>query len=45
MSYREAYRRVTGDPFDHYRHLSGVTSGDDAGTEAADLERLRRDHA
>jgi phosphoribosylaminoimidazole-succinocarboxamide synthase len=43
--YREAYRRVTGDPFDHYRHLSGVTSGDDAVAEAADLERLRRDHA
>ena len=43
--YREAYQRITGDPFDHYRHLSGVTSGDDAVAEAADLERLRRDHA
>ena len=43
--YREAYQRITGDPFDHYRHLSGVTSGEDAVAEAADLERLRLDHA
>ena len=43
--YREAYQLITGDPFGHYRHLSGVTSGDDAVAEAADLERLRRDHA
>ena len=43
--YDEAYQRITGDPFDHYRHLSGVTPGDDAVAEAADLERLRRDHA
>jgi phosphoribosylaminoimidazole-succinocarboxamide synthase len=43
--YREAYHRITGDPFVHYRHLSGVTSGEDAVAEAADIERLRRDHA
>jgi phosphoribosylaminoimidazole-succinocarboxamide synthase len=42
--YREAYHRITGDPFDHYCHLSGVTSGEDAVAEAADLERLRRKH-
>ena len=45
LKYREAYERVAASPFDHYRHLSGVTSGDDAGTDAAALERLRREHA
>src|SRR6185503_18132033 len=35
LKYREAYERVAASPFDHYRHLSGVTSGDDAGTEEA----------
>jgi phosphoribosylaminoimidazole-succinocarboxamide synthase len=43
LKYREAYERVTASPFDHYRHLSGVTSGDDAETDAAALERLRRE--
>jgi phosphoribosylaminoimidazole-succinocarboxamide synthase len=45
MKYREAYERIAAAPFDHYRRLSGVTSGDDAGTNAAALERLRREHA
>jgi phosphoribosylaminoimidazole-succinocarboxamide synthase len=45
LKYREAYERVAASPFDHYRHLSGVTSGDDAETDAAALERLRREHA
>ena len=45
MKYREAYERITAAPFDHYRHIHGVTSGDDAQTSAAALERLRREHA
>jgi hypothetical protein len=45
MKYREAYERIAEAPFDHYRYLSGVTSGDDARTNAAALERLRREHA
>jgi hypothetical protein len=43
--YREAYELIAAAPFDHYLHLSGVTSGDDAETSAAALERLRREHA
>ena len=45
MKYREAYERIAAAPFDHYRHIHGVTSGDDAQTSAAALERLRREHA
>jgi phosphoribosylaminoimidazole-succinocarboxamide synthase len=45
MKYREAYELIAAAPFDYYLHLSGVTSGDDAETSAAALERLRREHA
>ncbi len=45
LKYREAYERVAASPFDHYRHLSGVTSSGDAATDAAALERLRRELA
>jgi phosphoribosylaminoimidazole-succinocarboxamide synthase len=43
--YREAYERVTGEKWDHYRHEMGVTTGGDRETSAADLERLRTEHA
>lgn len=43
--YREAYERITGVPFDHYRHLSGVMNDRDWETCAVDLDRLRREHA
>jgi phosphoribosylaminoimidazole-succinocarboxamide synthase len=41
--YREAYERVTGERFDHYRHRMGVMSESDWERAAADLERLRRE--
>ncbi|MGA9159643.1 MAG: phosphoribosylaminoimidazolesuccinocarboxamide synthase [Actinomycetota bacterium] len=43
--YREAYEKVTGQSFDHYRHLMGVMSENDSAASAADLERLRTEHA
>lgn len=45
LKYREAYERLTGVSFDHYRHLCGVMSESDWQTCAVDLDRLRRDHA
>jgi phosphoribosylaminoimidazole-succinocarboxamide synthase len=45
MKYREAYERVTGQSFDHYRHLMGVMSENDWATCAVDLERLRTEHS
>jgi phosphoribosylaminoimidazole-succinocarboxamide synthase len=41
LKYREAYERLTGQSFDHYRHLMGVMSDRDWETCAVDLERLR----
>ena len=43
--YREAYEKISGQSFDHYRHLMGVMSEHDWETCAVDLERLRREHA
>jgi phosphoribosylaminoimidazole-succinocarboxamide synthase len=43
--YRAAYDKVTGQSFDHYRHLMGVMSEHDWETCAVDLERLRTEHA
>ncbi len=43
--YREAYEKVTGQSFDHYRHLMGVMGENDSAVSAADLERLRTEHA
>jgi phosphoribosylaminoimidazole-succinocarboxamide synthase len=43
--YREAYEKVTGQSFDHFRHLMGVMTENDAEQSAADLERLRTEHA
>jgi len=45
LKYREAYEKVTGRSFDHYRHLMGVMSDRDWETCAVDLERLRAEHA
>ena len=45
LKYREAYEKVTGRPFDHYRHLMGVMNEHDWETCAFDLERLRTEHA
>jgi phosphoribosylaminoimidazole-succinocarboxamide synthase len=42
MKYREAYERVTGERFEHYRHRMGVSTGGDGSTGAVELERLRR---
>jgi len=39
LKYREAYERITGERWDHYRHKMGVTG--DAEASEADLERLR----
>jgi phosphoribosylaminoimidazole-succinocarboxamide synthase len=43
-TYRDAYERVTGDEFDRYLHRAGITVSD-GDRDAADLERLRREHA
>jgi phosphoribosylaminoimidazole-succinocarboxamide synthase len=43
-TYRDAYERVTGDDFDRYLQRVGITASD-GDHDAADLERLRREHA
>jgi phosphoribosylaminoimidazole-succinocarboxamide synthase len=43
-TYRDAYERVTGDTFDRYLQRTGIAATEDDG-DAADLERLRREHA
>jgi len=43
--YREAYERITGEKWDHYRHKMGVMTENDAERSSADLERLRVEHA
>lgn len=45
MKYREAYERITGEPFDRYRQRMGVMSDHDWERCAVDLERLRVEHA
>jgi phosphoribosylaminoimidazole-succinocarboxamide synthase len=45
LTYREAYERITGEKWDHYRHRMGVMSDYDWETCAVDLERLRTEHA
>ena len=42
--YREAYERVSGERWEHYRHRMGVMTDDDE-VQAKDLERLRAEHA
>jgi phosphoribosylaminoimidazole-succinocarboxamide synthase len=41
MKYQEAYERVTGEKWDHYRHRMGVMGERDWETCAVDLDRLR----
>jgi phosphoribosylaminoimidazole-succinocarboxamide synthase len=43
--YQEAYERITGGKWEHYRHTMGVMSEHDWETCAVDLERLRTEHA
>jgi phosphoribosylaminoimidazole-succinocarboxamide synthase len=43
-TYRDAYERVTGDDFDRYLQRVGITASD-GDRDAADLERLRQEHA
>jgi phosphoribosylaminoimidazole-succinocarboxamide synthase len=43
-TYRDAYERVTGDDFGRYLQRVGITASD-GDRDAADLERLRREHA
>jgi hypothetical protein len=38
--YREAYERVTGDRWDHYRHRMGVMTDSDWERASVDLARL-----
>ncbi len=45
LKYREAYERITGERFDHYRHRMGIMNERDRQSCAADLERLRGEHA
>jgi phosphoribosylaminoimidazole-succinocarboxamide synthase len=42
--YQEAYERVSGERWEHYRHKMGVMDGQDGDRAAADLDRLRREH-
>ncbi|HZD17794.1 MAG TPA: phosphoribosylaminoimidazolesuccinocarboxamide synthase [Actinomycetota bacterium] len=41
LKYQDAYQRVTGERFEHYRHRMGVASDRDWERCAVDLERLR----
>jgi len=43
--YRDAYERITGEKWEHYRHKMGVMSDHDWETCAVDLERLRTEHS
>lgn len=43
--YREAYERITGERWDHYRHKMGVMGERDWERGAADMERLRTELA
>ena len=45
LKYQEAYERIAGEKWEHYRHKMGVMSDHDWQTCAVDLERLRREHA
>jgi phosphoribosylaminoimidazole-succinocarboxamide synthase len=43
LRYREAYERITGERFGHYRHRMGVIADEDWETCAVNLDRLRRE--
>jgi len=42
---REAYERITGEPWDRYRRAMGVIAGSDGETSDDVLDRLRAEHA
>ncbi|MGZ4150864.1 MAG: phosphoribosylaminoimidazolesuccinocarboxamide synthase [Actinomycetota bacterium] len=43
--YQEAYERITGEKWEHYRHKMGVMTENDAEQSSKDLERLRTELA
>jgi phosphoribosylaminoimidazole-succinocarboxamide synthase len=43
--YQEAYERITGAKWEHYRHKMGVMTENDAEQSSIDLERLRTEHS
>jgi phosphoribosylaminoimidazole-succinocarboxamide synthase len=43
--YQEAYGRITGERWEHYRHKMGVMTENDAEQSSIDLERLRTEHS
>ncbi|HEX2424566.1 MAG TPA: phosphoribosylaminoimidazolesuccinocarboxamide synthase [Actinomycetota bacterium] len=43
--YQEAYERITGEKWEHYRHKMGVMTENDAEQSSIDLERLRTEHS
>jgi phosphoribosylaminoimidazole-succinocarboxamide synthase len=45
LKYQEAYERITGEKWEHYRHKMGVMTEPDADRSSEDLERLRAEHA
>jgi phosphoribosylaminoimidazole-succinocarboxamide synthase len=45
LTYQDAYERITGDRWDHYRHRMGIASDRDWERCAVDLDRLREAHA
>ena len=44
LKYQEAYERITGERWEHYRHRMGVMTDRDWETCAVDLERIRDQH-
>jgi phosphoribosylaminoimidazole-succinocarboxamide synthase len=45
IKYREAYERITGERWDHYRHKMGVMTDQDWETGAVEAERPRTERA
>jgi phosphoribosylaminoimidazole-succinocarboxamide synthase len=45
LKYHDAYERITGEKWEHYRHKMGVMAEHDADRSSEDLERLRVEHA
>ncbi|MFB3737802.1 MAG: phosphoribosylaminoimidazolesuccinocarboxamide synthase [Candidatus Velamenicoccus archaeovorus] len=45
LTYREAYERITGERWEHYRHRMGIVDERDWERCAVDLERLRETYA
>jgi phosphoribosylaminoimidazole-succinocarboxamide synthase len=43
--YQEAYERINGEKWEHYRHKMGVMTENDAEQSSIDLERLRTEHS